>query len=291
MRISLIQAFFGTSRSHADATTEALHVLLSHKLEGVQHVFVECQLDEADAKFKWLQDHDVQYVFRKMTPASIGLMLKMPLWNIGVSFVNHDKFVFLDSDVHLEPGNWPLFVEQALSSYDVIQPAGWWRSSSSTMKAGTLAYSLMKSGWTHYNHARFFNAHPGLCLGMTKAAYRKIGKFDAVNQLDDQWFWAKVLGVSNIPDGTLMPSYRVPSSMLHGIDVKVGSIDEVVCVHHEHRCGSAEMYKKVMHMSMNVNDAPFEDVDYTNEIPTWASNEAGRKMQQFMKSLKSISTS
>ena len=83
--IALIQCFYGTDISRIRATTQALEFNLQMTAKPSTWVFVECQRKKSECAFQWLKRYGVKYVFVQMKPENEGIMLKHPLWNIGVA--------------------------------------------------------------------------------------------------------------------------------------------------------------------------------------------------------------
>lgn len=118
----MVQSFYGLDKLRIKATTRALNHLLQSNFLPSTWVFVESQYDEKDAKFNWLCDKGVKYVFQKMTHEQDGLMLKPALWNIGTLNCSEDNLVFLDSDVMFERSDWLMNINDAFSEFRIFSP-------------------------------------------------------------------------------------------------------------------------------------------------------------------------
>ena len=96
--VALIQCFYGTDISRIRATTQAMEFNLQMTAKPSTWVFVECQRKKSDCAFQWLKRYGVKYMFVQMKPENEGIMLKNPLWNIGVANCT-DKIVHIKDGI------------------------------------------------------------------------------------------------------------------------------------------------------------------------------------------------
>ena len=128
----------------------------------------------------------IKYVFKAFSERTDGIFLKMPLWNIGVQHTDCNQLCVTDMDVYFQDADWAKEVGKALGQYDVISLHKTVQSQvDPTTAYQSVGYAIMNADIT----GKLERGHGGHTLGMTRQAYETFGKFDAVNYLDDQWFW------------------------------------------------------------------------------------------------------
>ena len=129
----------------------------------------------------------------------------------------------------------------------------------------------------------FIYGNGGKTLGLKRSVYRMLKRFDAVCYLDDQWFWAKVLGNEENSDRFLMLPYELDSSMT-GLPVKIGAPD-VEVTHVSHSASSAADSYQLAHRLSYMNCKHGEDILYKNgQLPVWRTDTPiGRIMMKTFK--------
>ena len=277
---ALIQCFWGTDIDRIISVTRALQKTLSQKIGFKKWVFIEAQTEKSLASFGWLKKFGIKYAFKKIDKESENLFLKMPLWNIGASLCDCQKMLFIDSDIYFENPNWAQNSSQKLDQFDVISLAGYSRNENSEDRIESIGHKIMNSS---LDDGKFTYGHAGYTLGMTKKAYDLYGKFDAVNYLDDQWFWFKLIGKQQNFDKIFLLPY-CPSEEVgyYGYPVKIGSTEET-CIHVNHSPeNNIKKYKKAHDFSYEHVDFPMQEIEYDKEtlgLPRWKDNSIGRVLK------------
>lgn len=117
---AVVVCYYGTDEARLDSTKKALGLFKSYKAKAREMVFVESQLDEADAEVKDAAEAaGFKYEFVKMNPDSEGLYVREALMNFGARRTSAEKIVFLDSDIGFCNPYWLQNVSLVLDGCDM----------------------------------------------------------------------------------------------------------------------------------------------------------------------------
>ena len=225
--ISLIQSFYGTNPLRVSATERALTKLMKSMPCLFDWVFIEGQLDESRAKFKWLSEHGVKYVFVQMTEEQFKVMFKPTLWNMGVSYAKNDKLCFLDSDVWFSNLDWMDQISCCFDKYDVFSPQGY-----SCDENSDKCFMMKSIGMKYLTENTTKNGHPGYGICLTKDVFDKLNGFQQTLILSDIWNYARILGKE-----MMSPFAKWFSPNIDSIDIQIrfGSTENILnhCWHGE----------------------------------------------------------
>ena len=240
--ISIIQSFYGTDPLRVSATEKALSNLLKMAVpfSKFDWVFVEGQLDESRAKFKWLSNHGITYVFVKMTLEQFDVMYKPELWNIGQTHAKFDKYCFLDSDVYFSNEDWLDQIHIGFDKYDVFSPQGY------SCDENRKKYFMMKSiGMKFLTENTTECGHPGYGICLTKNVFDKLNGFQITLILSDIWNYVRILGKD-----MMKPFSRWFSQNIVSIDIpiKFGSTNNILhhCWHGERNASKFTKMKETV---------------------------------------------
>ena len=113
--VSLIQSFFGQNELQIRAVTNSLHFMALSNPKPLDWIFVQAQRNEKNAKFKWVVNLGVKYVFVRIENDNQDYFIKEQLWNIGALHAMSDNLVFVDADVAYCQMDWLKHVGIAFS--------------------------------------------------------------------------------------------------------------------------------------------------------------------------------
>lgn len=286
--VTLVQCFHGISPLHVAAADTAMRLLASClRPRPFEWVFVEAQERKEDARFAWLADFGVDYVFVEIPPESRGIFLKEALWNTGALRTKGGKLLFLDADVVPCSMSFLLEASWGLDRWDVVSPCNW------IMMANC---STEDKGWCHSHyfglmetvgrHVRFAGdgkyGHVGLGYGMTREFYSgKLGGIDLLPRADgDTFFWRRVLGSAARP----WSAYRQygfhwpPAFYSSALTSSVGAVSVPAC-HVDHDSYVSRNYGGAAYAAARISSRPFEMLDYdktSGALPKWADSPVGR---------------
>ena len=282
--VSLIESFWGNNIDRIQSTMTALQKLVKlKKLYDFEWIFVEAQLDESKAVFKWLQFYGIKYIFKKIQKKTQYLWLKMPLWNIGANHSKNKKLLFIDSDVYFLDDNWIQNASLCLQDKDVISLSKAVKYSNSGTMFESIGFQIASKAERKDDYG-----HSGFTLGLTKKAFKMLGGFDAVNYLDDQWLWMKITGKTNMTSKQFLLPYEPDNSYENGYPFEVGYVD-TICVHNNHGNENSDRYK-VLNYASYFHFKPFDDIKYNKckpeKLPEWRKNFAGSLMCKLFKKLE-----
>lgn len=223
--IALIQCFYGTDIARIRATTQALEFNLQMTAKPSTWVFVECQRKKSDCAFQWLKRYGVKYVFVQMKPENEGIMLKHPLWNIGVANCTESKLCFVDSDVVMCNSDWIKKAAHEFDSYDVLSLAShqYCQADENCKLYETIGYKWVSTG-------KVDKGHVGFTLGLTRKTFKEIGGLDPAIILDDIHTYHKILGDEAFKffEEWTKP-FDLPSDRKFGYNLELGYADNVAC--------------------------------------------------------------
>lgn len=276
---SLIQCFWGNNLHRITAIINAINKLSCSECKLTDWIFIEAQESESQAVFKWLSHIGIKYIFKKIPRQSKNIWLKMPLWNIGVQEAVTQKLCFLDADICFEENNWAKKVSEALDKHDVISLCKYCKYENSDRNFESIGFQLSNQ---YMQHDAPNYGHGGFTLGMTRKALNIFGKFDAVNYLDDQWFWMNIVGYTQKNKSRFLLPYEVDSELCNGYPFNVGFADNV-CLHLNHGNEDSLAYQTLHDISFN-HIKPLDDIKYDksvpNKLPIWRNNIAGKVMKK-----------
>ena len=278
--IALIQCFWGTDLKRLSNAVECIRQFLLSRDSFKDWIIVEAQKTEDQATLKWTQQFGIKYIFKQFDDKSDGIFLKMPLWNIGAESTTCQYLCFTDMDVYFQASNWSEEVSKAFQQYDVISLHKTVTSLiDPTTSYQSIGYAIRNADVT----GKLEYSYSSYTLGMTRAAYETFGKFDAVNYLDDQWFWQKLVGRKMIPNGYFTTPYQILTGYEDGYPVKIGSTDLTLYHVGNDNINLTEKYKLAQSFSYAACKEPMEDIVYdksTLELPIWANTSCGKLMQK-----------
>lgn len=278
--IALIQCFWGTDLKRLSNAVECIRQFLFSRENFKDWIIVEAQKSEDQALLRWSSQYGIKYIFKKYSDKSDGIFFKMPLWNIGAENTECSYLCFADMDVYFQDPNWPEEVSKAFQQYDILSLH---KTAASlvdpTAKYQSIGYAIKQADET----GKLEYGHGGHTLGITRQVYEAIGRFDAVNYLDDQWFWQKIIGRKMVPTGYFMTPYQMYDGYEDGYPFKIGSTDLTLFhIRHDDEAPIAK-YKLAQSFSYAACKEPMEDIVYdksTLELPVWADTPCGKLMQK-----------
>lgn len=262
--IALVQCFYGTDVSRIRATTQALEFNLQMTAKPSTCVFVECQKRKSDCAFGWLRQHGVKHVFVPMKSENEGIMLKNPLWNIGVANCTESRLCFVDSDVVICNSDWIEKASTAFEKYEVISLAShqYYQTDEKCKLHETIGYKWVSSG-------KVDKGHVGFTLGMTRKAFKEIGGLDPAIILVDVHTYHKIMGDEAFKffDEWTKP-FDLPSDRKFGYNLELGYADNVAC-HVWH--GEAETkYDNLTKLLVASGVKSINDIfDFSEQLPAW----------------------
>ena len=263
--IALIQCFYGTDVARIRATTQALEFNLQMTAKPSTWVFVECQRKKSECAFQWLKKYGVKYVFVQMKPENEGIMLKHPLWNIGVANCTESKLCFVDSDVVMCNSDWIEKASTEFDSHDVLSLAShqYCQADENCKLYETIGYKWVSSG-------RVDKGHVGFTLGLTRKMVNLIGgQLDPAIILDDIHTYHKILGddaFKSFEEWT--KPFDLPPDRKFGYNVELGYADNIAC-HVWH--GEAETkYDDLTKLLVASGVKSINDIfDFSEQLPAW----------------------
>lgn len=279
--IALVQCFYGNDISRISATTQALEFNLQMTRKPSTWVFVEAQKSKSECVFNWVKKYGIRHIFVKTTSNSDGILLKNPLWNIGVENCVEDRLCFLDSDVVMCNSDWVEKCRDAFDSgLDVLSLA------SHQYCQADDSCSLHESiGYRWAVKRTVENSHCGFTIGMTKKAWQEIGKFKPALILDDLRTFHTLMGQSTFaPFKKWTSSFKLDNPHALGYNLSLGYANNIAChVWHGDPGGKYEAITRLLNAA-GVKDIDSLIEDGGNGIPVWksglASVDAIRKLLQ-----------
>ena len=267
--IALIQCFYGTDIARIRATTQALEFNLQMTAKPSTWVFVECQRKKSECAFQWLKKYGVKYVFVQMKPENDGIMLKHPLWNIGVANCTESKLCFVDSDVVMCNSDWIKKAASEFDSYDVLSLAShqYCQASDDCKLYETIGYKWVSTG-------KVDKGHVGFTLGLTRKTFNLIGGLDPAIILDDIHTYHKILGDNAFKffDGWTKP-FALPPDMKFGYNVELGYADNIAC--HIWHGGTESKYDDLTKLLSASGIKTIKDIfDCSEHLPEWKTYSA-----------------
>ena len=269
--IALIQCFYGTDIARIRATTQALEFNLQMTAKPSTWVFVECQRKKSDCAFQWLKRYGVKYVFVQMKPENEGIMLKHPLWNIGVANCTESKMCFVDSDVVMCNSDWIKKAAPEFDSYDVLSLAShqYCQADENCKLFETIGYKWVSTG-------KVDKGHVGFTLGLTRKTFNLIGGLDPAVILVDIHVYHKILGDDAFKSfEKWYKPFDLPADRKFGYNVELGYADNISChVFHGDAPSKYDDLTKLMVASGVKSMSDIFDYSRGDELPAWKTNTA-----------------
>ena len=269
--IALIQCFYGTDIARIRATTQAMEFNLQMTAKPSTWVFVECQKKKSEAAFQWLKRYGVKYVFVQMKPENEGIMLKNPLWNIGVENCTESKLCFVDSDVVMCNSDWIKKAASEFDSYDVLSLAShqYCQASDDCKLYETIGYKWVSTG-------KVDKGHVGFTLGLTRKMFNLIGGLDPAIILDDIHTYHKIMGDEAFKSfEKWYKPFDLPSDRKLGYNVELGYADNIAChVWHGDAPSKYDDLTKLMVASGVKSMSDMFDYSRDDELPAWKTHTA-----------------
>ena len=270
--IALVQCFYGNDISRISATTQALEFNLQMTRKPSTWVFVEAQKSKSECVFNWVKKYGIKHIFVKTTSDSDGILLKNPLWNRGAENCVEDRLCFLDSDVVMCNSDW---VEKCRDAFD---------SGLDVMSLASHQYcqaddncSLHESiGYRWVVKRTVENSHCGFTIGMTRKAWKEIGKFKPALILDDLRLFHTLMGQSTFASfKKWTSSFKLDNTHALGYNLSLGYADNIAChVWHGDPGGKYEYITRLLEVAGVANEDDLFDVDDKTGIPTWRTGVA-----------------
>ena len=267
--IALIQCFYGTDIARIRATTQALEFNLQMTRKPSTWVFVECQRKKSDCAFQWLKRYGVKHVFVQMKPENEGIMLKHPLWNIGVENCVESRLCFVDSDVVMCDSDW---VEKAAAAFDsgmdVLSLA-----SHQYCQADDTCRLFNTIGHKWNTEKKTSGGHVGFTLGLTRKTFNKLGGLQPAIILDDIHLFHRIVGDAKFKSFERWTKpFPLSPSESYGMNLEVGFADNIAC--HVWHGGTEAKYNEITKLLVAANLKSLSDiVDYSfknvNMLPIW----------------------
>ena len=270
--IALIQCFYGTDIARIRATTQALEFNLQMTAKPSTWVFVECQRRKSECAFQWLRRYGVKYVFVQMKPENEGIMLKHPLWNIGVANCTESKLCFVDSDVVMCNSDWIKKAASEFDSYDVLSLAShqYCQASDDCKLYETIGYRWVSTG-------KVDKGHVGFTLGLTRKMFNLIGgHLDPAIILDDIHAYHKILGDEAFKSfEKWYKPFDLQPDRKFGYNVELGYVDNIAChVWHGDAPSKYDDLTKLMVASGVKSMSDIFDYSRGDILPAWKTNTA-----------------
>ena len=184
VNLSLIQCFYGQETSHINAVKLALLFMSLSNPRPTEWIFVEAQRDERDAKFKWVSEIGIRYVFVKIQNDRQNYFIKEQLWNIGAFLSRQKNFVFVDGDVAYCQSNWLEIVNDSFNAgVQLFQPHAWsWKASEPNGAKDDCVdcLNILQSfAYRHTNECDLckYWGHTGYDIALTRELYNSIHGF------------------------------------------------------------------------------------------------------------------
>ena len=268
--VALIQCFYGTDISRIRATTQAMEFNLQMTAKPSTWVFVECQRKKSDCAFQWLKRYGVKYMFVQMKPENEGIMLKNPLWNIGVANCTESKLCFVDSDVVMCNSDWIKKAAHEFDSHDVISLAShqYCQASDDCKLYETIGYKWVSTGKVGKGHA-------GFTLGLTRKMFNLIGgQLDPAIILDDIHTYHKILGDEAFKSfESWTKPFALPPDRKFGYNIELGYADNIAC--HIWHGDAPSKYDDLTKLVVASGVKSISDIfDYSrgDTLPAWKTN-------------------
>lgn len=262
--IAFIQCFYGTDISRIRATTQALEFNLQMTRKPSTWVFVECQRKKSDCAFQWIKRYGVNYIFVQMNSENEGIMLKNPLWNIGVENCTESRLCFVDSDVVMCDSNWIEKAVIAFETHDVISLAShqYMQADENCKLHETIGYKWTTTGKVDRGHA-------GFTLGLTRKAFKEIGGLDPAIILDDIHIYHKILGDEEFTFFSKWTKpFVLPSDGKYGYNLELGYADNIAC--HIWHGGTESKYDDLTKLLVAAGVKSINDIfDCSEQLPVW----------------------
>ena len=269
--IALIQCFYGTDIARIRATTQALEFNLQMTAKPSTWVFVECQRKKSECAFQWLKKYGVKYVFVQMKPENEGIMLKHPLWNIGVANCTESKLCFVDSDVVMCNSDWIEKAADAFEKYDVISLVAhqYYQADEKCKLHDTIGYKWVEEG-------KVDRGHVGFTFGLTRKAFKMIGGLEPAIILDDIHTYHKIIGDDKFKffEGWTKP-FDLSSERKCGYNLELGYADNIAC--HIWHGENPSKYDDLTRLLVASGVKSIYDIfDYSTEdsLPKWKDHSA-----------------
>ena len=270
--IALIQCFYGTDIARIRATSQALEFNLQMTAKPSTWIFVECQRKKSECAFQWLKRYGVKYVFVQMKPENEGIMLKHPLWNIGVANCTESKLCFVDSDVVMCNSDWIKKAASEFDSHDVLSLAShqYCQASDDCKLYETIGYKWISTG-------KVDKGHVGFTLGLTRKTFNMIGgQLDPAIILDDIHTYHKILGNDAFKSfEKWYKPFALPLDRKFGYNVELGYADNIACpVWHGDAPSTYDDLTKLVVASGVKSMSDIFDYSRGDELPAWKTNTA-----------------
>ena len=263
--IALIQCFYGTDIARIRATTQALEFNLQMTAKPSTWVFVECQRRKSECAFQWLKKYGVKYVFVQKRPENEGIMLKHPLWNIGVANCTESKLCFVDSDVVMCNSDWIRKAASGFDSHDVLSLAShqYYQADEKCKLHETIGYKWVSTG-------RVDKGHVGFTLGLTRKTFNMIGgHLEPAIILDDIHTYHKIMGDDAFKffEEWTKP-FDLTSDKKCGYNLELGYADNIAC--HIWHGGSDAKYDALTKLLVSSGVKSINDIfDCSELLPAW----------------------
>ena len=268
--LALIQCFYGTDLSRICAACRSLSFNLQMTARPSTWVFVEAQKSKSDCAFQWVKNYGIKYVFVKLPANSDGILLKNPLWNIGVENCSESRLCFIDSDVVVCNSDWLVHCDEAfLSGKDVIS------LTSHQYYEGDKKLSLKESvGYCWETKSDVSNSHCGFTLGLTRKAWKELGGLKPTLILDDIRTFSDICGaVAFASFAKWNTSFKHPRQKMLGYNLSLGYAPNVAChIWHNSPPGKYQDITTLMEVA-GVSDVD-ELFDFNGQIPVWKTGRA-----------------
>ena len=268
--IALIQCFYGTDIARIRATTQALEFNLQMTAKPSTWVFVECQRKKSECAFQWLKGYGVKYVFVQMKPENEGIMLKHPLWNIGVANCTESRLCFVDSDVVMCNSDWVKKASVVFdSSCDVLSLA-----SHQYYQADEKCAIHESIGYKWVSNFKADKGHVGFTLGLTRKTFNLIGRLEPAIILDDIHAYHRILGDREFKSfEQWYKPFDLPSDRKSGFNVELGYADNIAChIWHGDAPSKYDDLTKLMVASGVKSMSDIFAYPKGDELPTWKTS-------------------